>query len=156
MKDSVVFSRLIADYGSADQEEDGKVKDGKVAGAARIVDDTITSKAVGALMQAEERNTGSVSWQVYGKYLRFAGGIAWAPAILVLLSITQGAQGKLLPSTGRQKLTTSFIVGNTLFLGFWTSNSIPGFRQVDYMAVYAGFGTLETRTFTDFDLIRIA
>lgn len=32
------------------------------------------------------------------------------------------------------------VVGNTLFLGFWTAGSIPGFRQGDYMAVYTGFG----------------
>jgi hypothetical protein len=29
-------------------------------------------------------------------------------------------------------------VGNSLFLGFWTSSSIRGFHQGDYMAVYAG------------------
>jgi hypothetical protein len=32
------------------------------------------------------------------------------------------------------------LVGNNLFLGFWTAKSIPGFRQGDYMAVYAGLG----------------
>lgn len=31
-------------------------------------------------------------------------------------------------------------VGNNLFLGFWTSKSIHGFRQGDYMAVYAALG----------------
>jgi hypothetical protein len=34
----------------------------------------------------------------------------------------------------------SSLVGNNLFLGFWTSSSIHGFRQGDYMAVYAGLG----------------
>ena len=32
------------------------------------------------------------------------------------------------------------LVGNNLFLGFWTSQSIHGFRQGDYMAVYAALG----------------
>jgi ATP-binding cassette subfamily C (CFTR/MRP) protein 1 len=31
-------------------------------------------------------------------------------------------------------------VGNTLFLGFWTAESIPGFKQGHYMAVYGGLG----------------
>ncbi|KAF8882127.1 P-loop containing nucleoside triphosphate hydrolase protein [Infundibulicybe gibba] len=83
-------------------------------------------KANAVLMQAEERNTGSVSWDTYKKYLRFAGGIFWAPVILILLTITQAAQ-----------------VGNNLFLGFWTANTIPGFRQGDYMAVYAALGVAQ-------------
>jgi ATP-binding cassette subfamily C (CFTR/MRP) protein 1 len=32
------------------------------------------------------------------------------------------------------------LVGNNLFLGFWTSQSIHGFAQDDYMVVYAGLG----------------
>ena len=35
----------------------------------------------------------------------------------------------------------SSLVGTTLFLGFWTSQSIHGFKQDDYMAVYASLGT---------------
>lgn len=31
-------------------------------------------------------------------------------------------------------------VGNTLFLGFWTSETIPGFTQSDYMGTYAALG----------------
>jgi len=33
-----------------------------------------------------------------------------------------------------------YIVGNNLFLGFWTSGSIRGFSQANYMAVYAVLG----------------
>ena len=29
---------------------------------------------------------------------------------------------------------------NTLFLGFWTSSSIAGFTESDYMATYAALG----------------
>jgi len=94
MKDGRVFSRLIEEYGSLDQEEDDKTKSEKEAGVASNVDDISTRKVDGPLMQAEERNVGSVTWQVYGKYLRFAGGVAWAPVILILLTISQVAQGK--------------------------------------------------------------
>lgn len=31
-------------------------------------------------------------------------------------------------------------VANNLFLGFWTSQSIGGFSQGDYMGTYAGLG----------------
>lgn len=39
-----------------------------------------------------------------------------------------------------RELTLASLVGNNLFLGFWTAQSIPGFRQGDYMAVYAALG----------------
>jgi hypothetical protein len=36
---------------------------------------------------------------------------------------------------------TTFSVVTTLFLGFWTGNTIPGFKQGSYMGVYAALGT---------------
>lgn len=38
-------------------------------------------------------------------------------------------------------LTYHVAVGNNLFLGFWTAESIDGFTQGQYMAVYGGLGT---------------
>ncbi|KAF9061129.1 P-loop containing nucleoside triphosphate hydrolase protein [Rhodocollybia butyracea] len=75
------------------------------------------------LIQAEERNTGSVSWVTYGKYFNYAGGIVWVPVIMIALVLFQVCQ-----------------VGSTLTLGFWTAGTISGFRQGDYIALYAGFG----------------
>ncbi|KAJ3517101.1 hypothetical protein NLJ89_g715 [Agrocybe chaxingu] len=118
---SPVFSRLIEDYGKTDTSSrsstttGGQVGQGKT-GDASDVDDT--------LMQLEERLTGAVSWKVYTNYLRKAGGLAWAPIILSLLIINEAAQ-----------------VGTTLFLGFWSGNTIPHFTQGRYMAVYAGIGS---------------
>ncbi|KAG5645383.1 hypothetical protein DXG03_006336 [Asterophora parasitica] len=128
MQDSVVFSRLMDEYGSLEHEKetDKRDTDGKAGATSNNEDGQGLKKSDAALMQAEERNTGSVSWDVYAKYLRFAGGIVWAPIIVVLLTVVQAAQ-----------------VGNTLFLGFWTAGSIPGFRQGDYMAVYVGFGVAQ-------------
>ncbi|KAF9042985.1 multidrug resistance-associated ABC transporter [Panaeolus papilionaceus] len=129
MANSVVFARLIADYGSLEEgSEDGeagpdsrrkKKQDGEV-------EDAGPKKADAQLMQTEERNTGAVEWSVYGRYLKFGGGLFWAPVILGLLALSQAAQ-----------------VGNNLFLGFWTSGTVPGFRQGDYMAVYAGLGAAQ-------------
>ncbi|KAF9466027.1 multidrug resistance-associated ABC transporter [Collybia nuda] len=76
-----------------------------------------------ALMQAEERKTGSVPWMLYLTYLRFAGGLMLGPFIITLLLLTQTAE-----------------VGNTLFLGMWASKAIPSFNQQNYIEVYAGLG----------------
>ncbi|KAJ7100917.1 multidrug resistance-associated ABC transporter [Mycena belliarum] len=117
MESGLVFSRLMEDYGKIDELEQSASGKGSKAPAA---DAAAEKKDQAALMQAEERNTGAVTWETYQKYLKFAGGIAWAPILLLLLTLTQAAQ-----------------VANTLFLGFWTGGSIHGFRQGDYMAVYA-------------------
>ncbi|KAJ6578750.1 multidrug resistance-associated ABC transporter [Mycena vulgaris] len=123
MKDGVIFSRLMEDYGNLDQEEQVVVKGEKAAIVADDQDEVDAKKDQAALIQTEERNTGAVSWETYGKYLKFAGGIVWAPIILLLLTLAQAAQ-----------------VGNNLFLGYWTARSIKGFEQGEYMAVYTALG----------------
>jgi ATP-binding cassette subfamily C (CFTR/MRP) protein 1 len=155
MKDSVVFSRLMDEYGNLEQEEDAENKDrkGEKDGASSDTSDVLDEKkANAALMQTEERNTGSVSWETYRKYLGFAGGVMWAPAIVGLLTLTQGAEGQLyFPCRcDRWMSDISYLVGDNLFLGFWTARSIPGFKQGDYMAVYVALGTigLENSTLT--------
>ncbi|KAF8066642.1 multidrug resistance-associated ABC transporter [Lyophyllum atratum] len=127
MKDSAVFSSLMEEYGSLEVKK-GVVKLGGAQEATAIVDlDQKAKKEVeAALMQAEERNTGAVSWDIYKKYMRYGGGIFWAPIILILLALNEGSR-----------------VGNNLFLGYWTGNSIRSFTQRDYMAVYAGFGAAQ-------------
>ncbi|KAJ7607370.1 multidrug resistance-associated ABC transporter [Roridomyces roridus] len=114
MKDGVAFSRLMEEYGNREQD---KVVDEKSAAAegkkeSDVPDDKEAAdpkKAQAALMQEEERATGAVSADVYGKYLKYAGGIVWAPIVILLLTLSQ--------------------VANNLFLGFWTAESIHGFRQ---------------------------
>ena len=70
MKDSVVFSRLMDEYGNLEQEEDAENKDrkGEKEGALSDTSDVLDEKkANAALMQTEECNTGSVSWETYRK-----------------------------------------------------------------------------------------
>ena len=120
MGNSVIFSRVMEEYGSQEHDKDNddeKLKDKEV----EEVENKIGKK--GGLIQAEERLTGSVSSQVYVKYLRYAGGVFWAPVIALMLTGYQGAQ-----------------VANNLFLGFWTSQSIHGFGSADYMGTYAALG----------------
>ncbi|KAJ7270615.1 multidrug resistance-associated ABC transporter [Mycena haematopus] len=123
MKEGVVFSKLMEEYGNLDEEDHASKAKGEKAVVVADQDELDAKKGQAALMQAEERNVGAVTFETYGKYLKFAGGLIWAPIILLLLVLAQSAQ-----------------VGNNLFLGFWTANSIHGFRQGDYMAVYAALG----------------
>jgi ATP-binding cassette subfamily C (CFTR/MRP) protein 1 len=44
-------------------------------------------------MQEEERAMGAVSLQTYIKYSRFAGGLSWAIPLIVLLLLSQCANG---------------------------------------------------------------
>jgi hypothetical protein len=47
------------------------------------------------LMQKEERITGQVETMTYVKYLKAAGGVMWAPFLILLLVLAQTAQGNL-------------------------------------------------------------
>ncbi|KAL0958936.1 hypothetical protein HGRIS_014252 [Hohenbuehelia grisea] len=129
MKDGLAFSRLMEDYGSRQKVEVDPTHADLPAKTVEKAEQG-ASKEDAALMQAEERNTGSVAWNVYANYLRFGGSILWAPFLIGLLALNQGAS-----------------VGNNLFLGFWTASSIPGFKQGEYMGVYAALGAAQA-TFT--------
>jgi ATP-binding cassette subfamily C (CFTR/MRP) protein 1 len=92
MDHSAVFSRLMDEYGNMEQ---GKKMDRSTSKRDTAVgSDGLNDKMVGDdLMQIEERNTGAVTWDIYSKYLQFAGGIFWAPTIFLLLVLSQAAQG---------------------------------------------------------------
>lgn len=93
MKDSVVFSRLMDEYGNLEQQkqmEKSRKAQESVPENSHKHDD---KKAAMDLMQDEERNIGAVTWSIYTRYMRFAGGLFWAPLILLLLTLSQGAQG---------------------------------------------------------------
>ena len=95
MRDSHTFSHMIEEYGDVQRKEE--------KAEATVVERIDESAALGGhkesdedrpgLMQEEERLTGAVSWQTYGVYFRYAGGLSWAPLILLLTGLMQGAQG---------------------------------------------------------------
>ena len=157
MANSVVFSRLLDEYGNLEEAGDGVAKDPTKEISGQTTDnleDVVPKKTGGQLMQTEERNIGAVTWAVYRRYLQFAGGVLWVPLILLLLTLFQSAQGKFgFPNNTYGLLIDIFVVGNTLFLAFWTSTSIPGFKQGDYIAVYASLGNVilpHSKELTDF------
>jgi len=94
MASSVLFSRLMEEYGSQEQEKETDTEKPEGSEGKVSTDDKKTEKKVPALMQQEERNTGAVSWTTYKKYLQFAGGVTWGPFILLLLILGQVSQGR--------------------------------------------------------------
>ena len=91
----------MEEYGSLEAEDEDEEAKGsskrKAKKDAGGNDDSTeeggAKKRNGALMQMEERNTGAVTWSTYAKYLRYAGGVVWGPFIILILTLTQGAQG---------------------------------------------------------------
>ncbi|KDQ53927.1 hypothetical protein JAAARDRAFT_38897 [Jaapia argillacea MUCL 33604] len=126
MATSQVFGRLMEEYGNLEQEKPRDAKQAQKEVFAKAPEQLANSKAQAELMQTEERVTGAVTWTTYKKYLHFGGSVMWAPLILLLLVLMQGAS-----------------VGNNLFLGYWTAESVPGFNQADYMGVYAALGVAQ-------------
>ena len=142
MANSVVFAHLMEEHGNLESEQDqaeGGARRKRMDNKDAKFDEAEPKKAETGLMQIEERNVGAITWSVYRKYLRYAGSVAWAPFLLLLLTLSQVAQGMSWHFT----LNIHFLidlVGNNLFLGFWTSSTIPGLTQGGYMAIYASLG----------------
>lgn len=129
MADGEAFSRLIDEYGRLDKGESPsspKFGPRRQATTAKDDPDTQLKEVKDVLMQLEERSTGAVRWEIYKRYFFFAGGVIWIPIIIGLLATMQATS-----------------VGTNLWLSFWTSMEVPGFKQGHYMAVYAGFGFAE-------------
>lgn len=120
------FTDLMDEYGHADGNGEDSNKVVKKEEKEAVKDDEKREGSGVKLMQDEERNTGSVDWKVYTEYAKAMGAGGWLFLAGTLLVLSQCCQ-----------------VGNTLFLGFWSGNSISGFRQGDYMAVYASFGVAQ-------------
>ena len=102
MASGIMFSHLMEEYGNFEAEADAnshlsskrEVKiDAKIEDSMEGDHKKNSNTNMASLMQTEERNTGAVTWTVYQKYLGFAGGMIWAPIIVLLLMLTQGAQG---------------------------------------------------------------
>ncbi|KAH8823291.1 multidrug resistance-associated ABC transporter [Flagelloscypha sp. PMI_526] len=109
------FSRLVNEYGGL-----GK-KSNEVATVTRHAREE-NKEAVDALMQIEERLTESVNLDIHVQFFKVAGGIAWAPLIVLVLILHQAC--------------TIFV---SLVLVWWTSGEF-GLKQYQYIGLYAGLG----------------
>ena len=92
MKDGAILPHLVNEHGSINQPSVDQYHKQKDAENVTIVDakEEITKSA---LMADEERERGAVSWAIYRDYLKYAGGVYWAPIVLLLLTLSQAAQG---------------------------------------------------------------
>ncbi|KAG6813846.1 hypothetical protein H0H92_006790 [Tricholoma furcatifolium] len=95
MKGASTFANLMEEYGSL-QSHGGKLGQVKLPPTIADLDQTAKKEVEAALMQEEERNTGAVKWEIYKKYLEYAGGLFWFPVVLALLVINEASQGKIL------------------------------------------------------------
>jgi ATP-binding cassette, subfamily C (CFTR/MRP), member 1 len=75
-----------------------------------------------ALMQVEERATGSVKWGVYAEYARAGGGIWVIPAVILSVLACNGVN-----------------IATSLWLSYWTSNKY-GLTEGAYVGIYAALG----------------
>jgi ABC-type multidrug transport system fused ATPase/permease subunit len=128
------FARFVTEFGSqatrpddAEKAAEMAIEDAAADAAADAADAKRAEKrrkasAGKALMQAEERNTGSVSGQIYGAYIRAGDGKLLVPLLLLTLALIQGAT-----------------VLSSYWLVWWQADAFhrpPGF----YMGIYAALG----------------
>jgi len=94
------FAKLITEFGSSKEEEEKQAESeadvidvrSKTDGEAEREMEKMKKAVAGdALMQAEERNTGAVSWEVYKNYLKAGKGHIILPLLLLSLLLFQAA-----------------------------------------------------------------
>lgn len=122
-----LLQSLMAEHGN-NQADHGKTGSEETVipenkGSMTVGDKPQDATSNTKLIMDEERNTGSISWRIYMAYARVMSKEWWF-TISILMLISGQASSVL----------------NTLFLGFWSGQSISGFRQGHYMALYAAFG----------------
>ena len=119
---------LIEEHGNKDESAEDEKEDDTDKGHDKGTIDVAKAKGQPStmkLMMDEERNTGGVTSAIYVAYARVMGTEWYFPTSMVLIVLSQACS-----------------VLNTLFLGFWSGRNISGFRQGDYIALYATFGAL--------------
>jgi ABC-type Fe3+/spermidine/putrescine transport system ATPase subunit len=109
------FSRFVTEFGSKEEEEK---KDVAVVDKDAKKKEEGMKKAVGGagMMQAEERNTGAISWHVYKTYLSAGRAEVVLPLLLFSLILIQGATVMasywfVSSSVGGSVVTNNFYLG---------------------------------------------
>lgn len=118
------FQKMMASTARKEKEEE-IFNNGEVVDPKKEANKRKTAKKGAALMQQEERAVKSVSWDVYGAYIRASGTIFNGPLVLLLLIVSQGCN----------------IVTN-LWLSWWTSNKF-GYSTGTYIGTYAALGMVQ-------------
>ena len=120
MKNSVDFQKLMATTAQEDQAD--PAAENPEAKKEEKPDKAAKKKKTVALMQQEERAVKSVSWDVWGAYMKASGPWILWPLIFISLVMSQGAN-----------------IVTSLWLSWWVSDHW-GFSEGVYIAIYAVLG----------------
>ena len=96
MVNGQAFARLMDEYGSLEKEakaDAAAAPNQKVTEVETEATSAPLEKTTQGLMQQEERLTGAVSWSVYTRYFRYAGGFFVFPVVVLCTVLAQGSQG---------------------------------------------------------------
>ncbi|KAI5807531.1 P-loop containing nucleoside triphosphate hydrolase protein [Peziza echinospora] len=110
--------------GNPEQSEEARRIDPARRGSQAPEKKAVAPKA--GLMQAEERATSAVPWSVYKAYIVSSGSILVAPAVILLLALSQAAN-----------------IMTTLWLSYWTSGKY-GLSRDTYIGVFASLGVAQS------------
>ncbi|MCJ1467410.1 hypothetical protein MMC07_006034 [Pseudocyphellaria aurata] len=127
------FQKLMASTAQEEKEKE-VLKEGEVVDQKRAAKKRKAAKKGAALMQQEERAVKSVSWGVYGAYIRASGTILNGPLVVILLILSQGCN-----------------IVTSLWLSWWTSNKF-GYSTGTYIGAYAALGTVQALLMFAFSL----
>jgi len=120
------FARLLDQFGGKEEEKKEEEEEAEEDAIEEPTKEGVKQKKPEqkskALMQVEERATGSVKWGVYAEYARAGGGIWVIPAIIISVMCCNGVN-----------------IATSLWLSYWTSNKY-GLTEGAYVGIYAALG----------------
>lgn len=107
METNVEFAKMMGEIATESQEEkeEEEIVEKEMEEVKTMEKKELQQGNPKALMQAEERNVKSVPWKVYEAYIKASGSILVAPAIVLLLCVSQATN-----------------IMTTMWLGYWTSD----------------------------------
>ncbi|KAG6898212.1 hypothetical protein C0992_003324 [Termitomyces sp. T32_za158] len=87
------FAKFVQEFGNRNEEGKKEVEEDAVADAAEEIDKGHTKRTTPgvSLMQAEERNTGAISLEVYNEYSKAGKGPIVLPLLFLSIVLIQGA-----------------------------------------------------------------
>lgn len=128
------FARFVTEFGSKEQSKDD-------AEAAAELDPTQTdtrkkATAGATMMQAEERNVGSISMDVYKSYLSAGNGKVIVPLLILSLVLLQGANTM-----------------SSYWLVYWQERKWP--RSQGFYVIFRHFSPFFPHIFSDGNLCHV-
>ena len=123
MSDDAEFQKLM--QSSSYKQEKTEAKEVTVEEQSKAITSVKPSNTV-ALMQEEERATGSLGLSVYATFVRASGTILNFFLVTFVLVVAQGSN-----------------ILTSLWLSWWSSNHFPSISVSQYIGVYAALGVVQ-------------